>query len=54
MTAPTDGPLLRVEGLKVHFPIKRGIFFDRTVGHVKAVDGVDLAVYRGTRTGRVG
>ena len=54
MTAPTDGPLLRVEGLQVHFPIKRGIFFDRTVGHVKAVDGVDLSVDRGTTYGLVG
>jgi peptide/nickel transport system ATP-binding protein len=46
--------LLRVEGLKVHFPIKRGVFFDRTVGHVRAVDGVDLAVPRGSTYGLVG
>ncbi|UOY00117.1 ABC transporter ATP-binding protein [Blastococcus sp. PRF04-17] len=50
---PTDD-LLRVEGLKVHFPIKRGIVFDRTVGHVRAVDGVDLAVPRGSTYGLVG
>jgi peptide/nickel transport system ATP-binding protein len=61
MTAvPADAPavatdeLLRVEGLKVHFPIKRGVFVDRTVGHVKAVDGVDLAVPRGSTYGLVG
>jgi peptide/nickel transport system ATP-binding protein len=47
-------PLLRVEGLQVHFPIKRGVFFDRTVGHVRAVDGVDLAIDRGTTYGLVG
>ncbi len=47
-------PLLRVEGRKVHFPIRRGVFFDRTVGHVRAVDGVDLAVDRGTTYGLVG
>lgn len=52
-TVATD-ELLRVEGLEVHFPIKRGIFFDRTVGHVKAVDGVDLAVSRGQTYGLVG
>jgi peptide/nickel transport system ATP-binding protein len=48
------GPLLRVEGLQVHFPIRRGVFFDRTVGHVRAVDGVDLAIDRGTTYGLVG
>jgi peptide/nickel transport system ATP-binding protein len=47
-------PLLRVEGLQVHFPIKQGVFFDRTVGHVRAVDGVDLAIDRGTTYGLVG
>ena len=54
--APTSGeePLLRVEGLKVHFPIKRGIVFDKTVGQVRAVDGVDLAIERGKTYGLVG
>jgi peptide/nickel transport system ATP-binding protein len=47
-------PLLRVEGLQVHFPIRRGVFFDRTIGHVRAVDGVDLAIDRGTTYGLVG
>ena len=53
MTAASE-PLLRVEGLQVHFPIKRGVFFDRTVGHVRAVDGVDLTVQRGSTYGLVG
>ncbi|SNS64585.1 peptide/nickel transport system ATP-binding protein [Geodermatophilus pulveris] len=53
MTAAGE-PLLRVQGLQVHFPIKRGVFVDRTVGHVRAVDGVDLAVDRGTTYGLVG
>ena len=53
-TAGTAEPLLRVEGLKVHFPIKRGILFDRTVGHVRAVDGVDLSIPRGSTYGLVG
>ncbi|SFP67166.1 peptide/nickel transport system ATP-binding protein [Amycolatopsis arida] len=47
-------PLLSVEDLKIHFPIKQGIVFDRTVGHVYAVDGVDLAVRRGETYGLVG
>ncbi|MDT0277439.1 ABC transporter ATP-binding protein [Blastococcus goldschmidtiae] len=47
-------PLLQVRGLKVHFPIKRGIVFDRTVGHVRAVDGVDLTIERGATYGLVG
>jgi microcin C transport system ATP-binding protein len=39
--------------VKVHFPIQRGLL-RRTVGHVKAVDGVDLAVRRGQTVGVVG
>jgi peptide/nickel transport system ATP-binding protein len=55
MSAPAaNGALLKVEGLKVHFPIKRGLIFDRTVGYVRAVDGVDLAVEHGTTYGLVG
>ena len=46
--------LLRVRGLKVHFPIKRGLVFDRTVGHVRAVDDVDLDIARGSTYGLVG
>ena len=46
--------LLEVTGLKVHYPIRKGILFDRTVGHVKAVDGVDLTVRRGETYGLVG
>jgi peptide/nickel transport system ATP-binding protein len=47
-------PLLSARGLKVHFPIRRGIVFDRTVGHVRAVDGVDLDLPRGGTYGLVG
>ena len=46
--------LLQVRGLQVHFPIRRGLVFDRTVGHVRAVDGVDLDVARGQTYGLVG
>jgi peptide/nickel transport system ATP-binding protein len=46
--------LVEVRDLEVHFPIKRGIVFDRTVGHVRAVDGVDLSIHRGETYGLVG
>ena len=46
--------LLEVSGLEVHFPIKRGLVIDRTVGYVRAVDGVDLLVPRGQTFGLVG
>jgi oligopeptide transport system ATP-binding protein len=45
--------LIDVKGLKVHFPIKGGIF-GRTVANVKAVDGVDLFVRKGETLGLVG
>lgn len=37
--------LLEVEGLKVHFPVRGGVF-GRTIDHVKAVDGVSLSIER--------
>ncbi len=50
-----DGDVLvDIRGLKVHFPIKSGVIFDRTVGHVYAVDGVDLQILRGETYGLVG
>jgi peptide/nickel transport system ATP-binding protein len=47
-------PLLSARGLQVYFPIRRGLIFDRTVGHVRAVDGVDLDLPRGGTYGLVG
>ncbi|MFC8423052.1 oligopeptide/dipeptide ABC transporter ATP-binding protein [Streptomyces sp. NPDC057236] len=46
--------LLELDGVKVHFPIKKGVFVDRTVGHVYAVDGVSLKVEAGETYGLVG
>ncbi|HSE72494.1 MAG TPA: oligopeptide/dipeptide ABC transporter ATP-binding protein [Nocardioidaceae bacterium] len=46
--------LVSVRGLKVHFPIRSGIVFDRQVGAVKAVDGVDLDIEQGKTLGLVG
>ena len=45
--------ILRVENLKVWFPIKKGIF-SRTSGYVKAVDGVSFDLHRGETLGVVG
>jgi microcin C transport system ATP-binding protein len=45
--------ILEAKDLKVWFPIKRG-FMRRTVGHIKAVDGIDLAVKEGQTLGVVG
>ncbi len=42
----STAPLLEVEGLKKHFPVRRGLL-SRVVGQVKAVDGVSLTVGRG-------
>ncbi|MGH7210004.1 MAG: ABC transporter ATP-binding protein [Acetobacteraceae bacterium] len=46
--------MVEVRGLKVHFPIKRGVLLDRTIGHVHAVDGVDMDIRRGETYGLVG
>jgi microcin C transport system ATP-binding protein len=50
---PQAPEIVRLDGLKVHFPIKRGVL-RRTVGHVKAVDGVSLALKEGHTIGLVG
>ncbi|MGW5878886.1 ABC transporter ATP-binding protein [Nocardiopsis terrae] len=46
--------LLEIRDLKVHFPIRRGVVVDRTIGHVRAVDGVSLSIERGRTYGLVG
>jgi len=50
---PGMAPFLSVADLKVHFPIRRGIL-QRTVGHVRAVDGVSLAISAGRTLALVG
>ncbi len=51
LTPPSS--LLTVQDLRVHFPIRRGVL-QRTVGHVKAVDGVSLDLARGRTLALVG
>jgi len=46
-------PLLDVQDLKVHFPVRRGLL-QRVVGTIKAVDGISFTVYQGQTLGLVG
>ncbi|MDF2791240.1 MAG: dipeptide transporter ATP-binding protein [Neobacillus sp.] len=46
-------PLITVDGLKTYYPIKKGIL-SRTVGHIKAVDGVSFSIFEGETLGLVG
>jgi oligopeptide transport system ATP-binding protein len=48
-----NNDLLVVENLKTHFPVKKGLF-RKTVGHVKAVDGVSFSIKKGQTLGLVG
>jgi oligopeptide transport system ATP-binding protein len=52
--ASQDGILLTVENLEKHFPVKKGLIIERTVGHVKAVDGVSFSIPAGKTLGLVG
>ncbi|NTW37314.1 MAG: ATP-binding cassette domain-containing protein, partial [Syntrophobacteraceae bacterium] len=49
-----EGNLLEVRGLKVHFPIHKGVLVRRRAGFVRAVDGVDFSVRKGETLGLVG
>ena len=46
--------LLDARDVEVHFPIKRGVIFDKTVGYVYAVDGMTLQIRKGETYGLVG
>jgi microcin C transport system ATP-binding protein len=50
---PAASEILTLDDVKVHFPIKRGVL-RRTVGHIKAVDGVSLTLREGHTIGLVG
>jgi oligopeptide transport system ATP-binding protein len=47
-------PLIRVEGLTKHFPITKGIIFQKQVGAVQAVDGLSFFIEKGETLGLVG
>lgn len=49
----TDMNILETKNLKKYFPVKSGVF-SRTINNVKAVDGVDLNIEKGTTLGLVG
>ncbi|MGN6727511.1 MAG: ABC transporter ATP-binding protein [Tepidisphaeraceae bacterium] len=51
--APREKPLLEVRNLKTHFPIRKGLL-SRTVGHVRAVDGVSFSLRPARTLGLVG
>jgi oligopeptide transport system ATP-binding protein len=50
----SGGDLLRVEDLKVHFPVTAGVVRRRQVGTVRAVDGVSFSLRKGETLGLVG
>ncbi len=47
-------PLLKIRGLKMHFPVYRGAFIRREVNRVRAVDGLDFDIEEGETLGLVG
>lgn len=47
-------PLLQVENVKTHFPLTKGVFFQKVTGHVKAVDGISFNLREGEILGLVG
>ena len=53
VSSPQTPPILQVRGLKTYFPIRKGVL-QRTVGYVKAIDGVDFDVLPGETLGLVG
>jgi oligopeptide/dipeptide ABC transporter ATP-binding protein len=52
--APQPGPLLEVEHLALHFPVKQGLLIDRVVANVRAVDDVSFTLQEGETLGLVG
>jgi oligopeptide/dipeptide ABC transporter ATP-binding protein len=53
-TAVASKTMLDVRDLKMYFPLTQGIIFQRTVGYVRAVDGISFSIERGKTMGLVG
>jgi len=53
-SAVDDGALLTVTELKKYFPVRKGLLWEKTVGYVKAVDGVSFSIPQGKTLGLVG
>ena len=53
-TEKNNDTLLDVRDLKMYFPLTQGVILQRTVGYVKAVDGVSFQIQRGQTLGLVG
>ncbi len=53
-TASEKAPMLEADHVQLYFPIKKGVFIDRTIGHVHAVDDVSLHLHEGETMGVVG
>ena len=53
-SASPTGALLEVTDLQKYFPVRKGILWEKTVGYVKAVDGVSFAIPEGKTLGLVG
>src|SRR5436305_550405 len=54
MTTTSETPLIEVRNLVKHFPVKRGVIFQRPGAAVRAVDGLSFDVQRGESLGIVG
>jgi oligopeptide transport system ATP-binding protein len=53
-TPSPNGALVTVTDLHKHFPVKKGVLIERTVDHVKAIDGVSFEIREGETLGLVG
>jgi oligopeptide transport system ATP-binding protein len=53
-TTPQTQTLVRIEDLRVHFPVMQGLIWQRQVGSVKAVDGLTFDIHQGETLGLVG
>jgi len=51
---PSDNTIVRVNDVRMYFPVTSGIIFQRKVGEIKAVDGVSFEIRRGETLGLVG